>query len=76
MGFAAAAPGLARKPLLVLTADDGLAAGSDLVATIRKAGGTRVSAIHVATDHSWNTARIRLAREILRWLAALPKQAK
>jgi pimeloyl-ACP methyl ester carboxylesterase len=74
MGFAAAAPGLARKPLLVLTSDDGLAPGADaLVATIRKAGGQQVSTVHAATDHSWNTARIRLESEILSWLAALPR---
>ena len=74
MGFAAAAPGLATKPLLVLTSDDGLAPGADaLVAQIRKAGGQQVKALHVATDHGWNSARIRLESEILRWLAALPK---
>ena len=74
VGFATAAPGLARRPLLVLTSDDGLAPGADaLVATIRKGGGTMVSAVHVATDHGWNSARVRLASEILTWLAALPK---
>ena len=72
-GFAAATPGLSKKPLLVLTSDDGLADGADtLVASIRKAGGTQVTAIHVATDHSYNTARIRLESEVLRWLAKLP----
>jgi pimeloyl-ACP methyl ester carboxylesterase len=74
MGFAAAAPGLATKPLLVLTSDDGLAPGADaLVAQIRKGGGQQVTTQHVATDHGWNSARIRLESEILRWLAALPK---
>jgi pimeloyl-ACP methyl ester carboxylesterase len=72
--FAAATPGLVKKPLLVLTSDDGLADGANtLVSNIRKAGGTQVTAVHVATDHSWNTARIRLETEVLRWLAALPK---
>jgi len=72
--FAAAAPGLAKKPLLVLTSDDGLAPVADgLVAAIRKGGGTRVTQVHVATDHGYSTARIRLESEILRWLAALPK---
>jgi pimeloyl-ACP methyl ester carboxylesterase len=72
--FAAAAPGLAKKPLLVLTSDDGLAPVADgLVAAIRKGGGTRVTEVHVATDHGYSTARIRLESEILRWLAALPK---
>jgi pimeloyl-ACP methyl ester carboxylesterase len=73
-GFAAAAPGLAKKPLLVLSANDGLAPETDaLIAAVRKAGGRKVTAAHVATDHSWNTARIRLESEILTWLADLPK---
>jgi pimeloyl-ACP methyl ester carboxylesterase len=73
MDFAAAATGLAKRPLLVLTSDDGLAAGADaLVAGVRKAGGTKVATVHVATDHSWNSARIRLETEILAWLAKLP----
>ncbi|WP_293905512.1 alpha/beta hydrolase [Phenylobacterium sp.] len=71
--FAAAAPGLAKLPLFVLTSDDGLAPMSDaLVTTIRKAGG-KVTTLHVATDHGWNSARIRLEMEILNWLATLPK---
>jgi pimeloyl-ACP methyl ester carboxylesterase len=71
--FAAATPGLANKPLLVLTSDDGLAGmGDALVAATRKAGG-QVTAVHAATDHSWNTARIRLETEVLAWLDGLPK---
>jgi len=71
--FAAAAPGLAKKPLLVLTSDDGLADGANtLVANVRKAGGTQVTSLHVATDHSWNSARIRLESEVIRWLQKLP----
>jgi pimeloyl-ACP methyl ester carboxylesterase len=71
--FAAAAPGLSKHPLLVLTSDDGLGPmGDALVADVRKRGG-RVAAVHVATDHGWNSARIRLETEVLTWLAALPK---
>jgi pimeloyl-ACP methyl ester carboxylesterase len=72
--FAAAAPKLAQRPLLVMTSDDGLAfMGHAMVAGVRKAGGVQVREVHVATDHSWNTDRIRLESEILAWLAALPK---
>ena len=72
VGFAQAAPGLAKKPLLVLTSDDGLAGMADaLVADVRKRGGKVVS-FHAATDHGWNSARIRLEAEVLQWLAALP----
>ena len=71
--FAAAAPGLSKHPLLVLTSDDGLAPmANDLVMDVKGRGG-RVKVVHVATDHGWNSARIRLETEILDWLAALPK---
>jgi pimeloyl-ACP methyl ester carboxylesterase len=74
VGFATAAPKLAGRPLLVLTSDDGLApTGDAMVAAVRKAGGTKVSTVHVATDHSWSDQRIRLEREILTWLDGLPK---
>jgi pimeloyl-ACP methyl ester carboxylesterase len=75
--FAAAAPGLATRPLLVLSADDGLAAGTDaLVAAVRSHGGNAVTAVHVATDHTWDSARIRLETEVLTWLQALPGAPK
>jgi uncharacterized protein len=70
--FMAGATAMASKPLLVLTSDDGLAPMSDaLVAEVRKAGGKNVTAVHVATDHSWSDKRIRLQAEILSWLARL-----
>jgi acetyl esterase/lipase len=67
-----AAPRLARLPLLVLTSDDGLAPAADaLAATVRKAPGARVASVHVATDHGWSGARIRLEQEVLGWLERL-----
>jgi len=70
--FEAAAAGLARRPLLVLTSDDGLAPmGEGLFLDVKRRGG-RVKIVHVDTDHSWNTARIRLQTEIIGWLATLP----
>jgi pimeloyl-ACP methyl ester carboxylesterase len=73
LGFAAAAPGLAKHPLLVLTSDDGLGPPAEaLAADVRKRGG-RVTAVHVATDHGWSDRRIRLESEVLTWLADLPK---
>jgi hypothetical protein len=71
-GFAQAAPGLARMPLLVLTSDDGLAPMSDaLVADLKKRGDVRVTAIHQATDHSWSGKRIALEAAVVNWLQAL-----
>ena len=69
---AAGAAGLAKVPMLVLTSDDGLAPGSDsLVAAIRAAGGSRVTTAHVATDHSWSDARLKLEALVTDWLGAL-----
>ncbi|MDK2761012.1 MAG: alpha/beta fold hydrolase [Sphingopyxis sp.] len=70
--FVKAAPQLADTKLFVLTSDDGLAPMSKaLSSAIGKAGGTSVRTVHVATDHSWSDARIRLQTEILNWLATL-----
>jgi pimeloyl-ACP methyl ester carboxylesterase len=69
----ATAPQLVRMPLLVLTADDGLAAHSDsLVAAIRRLGGTRVTTVHAPTDHAWSDRRVTLMSAVLRWLDRLP----
>ena len=71
--FSAAAPGLAKHPLLVPTSDDGLGPPAEaLAADVARRGG-KVTALHVATDHGWNTARIRLETEVINWLEALPK---
>lgn len=73
--FVKAAPQLTGTNLFVLTSDDGLAPMSNaLSAAIAKAGGTGVKTTHVATDHSWSDARIRLQAEILSWLATLAPQ--
>ncbi len=67
-----AIPGLARVPLLVLTANDGLAAeGTALADSVRARGNARVTTVHVATDHSWSDRRIELETLVLRWLAQL-----
>ena len=68
--FAQAAAGLAHLPLLVLTANDGLAAHSDaLVRRVRALGNTQVTTLHQPTDHSWSDKRIALESAVLTWLA-------
>jgi uncharacterized protein len=68
-----AVSGLARLPLLVLTAEDGLAPAADtLVTSLRHAGDRRVTVVHEATDHSWSDRRIFLESTVLRWLQQLP----
>jgi pimeloyl-ACP methyl ester carboxylesterase len=64
--------GLTKTPLLVLSADDGLAPGTDrLVKEIQAKGGQKVTTIHAATDHGWSDHRIFLESAILTWLAGL-----
>jgi uncharacterized protein len=67
-----AAPGLAKMPLLVLTANDGLAPDADaLVHAIEVVGGHKVTEVHVDTDHSWSDHRIALESAVITWLASL-----
>jgi uncharacterized protein len=67
-----AAAGLTQVPLLALTANDGLAPDTDaLVRAIQGKGGHKVTALHVATDHSWSDRRILLESEIIKWLNEL-----
>jgi hypothetical protein len=67
-----AVAGLSRIPLLALTADDHLAPDTDgLVKAIREKGGDKITAMHVATDHSWSDHRIALESTIVTWLAGL-----
>ncbi len=70
--FDTAVAGLTQTPLLVLSADDGLAPSTDkLVKEIEAAGGTKVTTLHAATDHSWSDHRIYLETTIINWLATL-----
>ena len=65
--------GLSQLPVLVLTAEDGLAPAADtLVTSLRRAGDRRVTVVHEATDHSWSDRRIFLESTVLRWLQQLP----
>jgi pimeloyl-ACP methyl ester carboxylesterase len=64
--------GLVQMPLLVLSADDGLAPSADkLVKAIGAKGGRKVTAVHAATDHSWSDHRIFLEVTVINWLTAL-----
>jgi pimeloyl-ACP methyl ester carboxylesterase len=73
MSFAAAAPGLAKIAVLVLNSDDGLAPQTEALFMDLKKRDGRAKIVHVKTDHSWNSARIRLQAEIIGWLATLPR---
>jgi pimeloyl-ACP methyl ester carboxylesterase len=72
--FAAAAPKLVGRRLLVLYGDDFVTADSvKLLAEIRAAGG-KPQSVHVATDHSWSDHRIALEALVINWLQGLPTQ--
>jgi hypothetical protein len=67
------AAGLAKLPVLILTADDGAAAPAEaLAAAIKSDGGKRVETKHFTTDHSYSGARIALEETIISWLNSLP----
>jgi len=70
--FESAVAGLAQTPLLVVTSDDGLAPEADgLVKAIQAHGGKKVTATHMATDHSYSDHRIALESAVITWLAGL-----
>jgi hypothetical protein len=70
--FANAMPGLKDVPLLVLSANDGLAPQTDaLIQAIQAEGGHNIKAIRVATDHSWSDHRIFLESTVIEWLTTL-----
>lgn len=72
LGLSEAADGLKDRPLLALTADDGLAPASEALANaIRARGGSQVTLIHTETDHSWSDRRIDLESRVILWLQAL-----
>lgn len=71
--FTNAVAGLKDLPLLVLTANDGLAPHTDaLVQAIQAQGGTHIKSIHAATDHGWSDHRIYLESVVVQWLATIP----
>lgn len=71
--FVKAAPQLTGTSLFVMTSDDGLAPMSSALSTAvgKAGGGAKLRTQHVATDHSWSDARVRLQAEVLGWLETL-----
>ena len=73
--FVAFAPKLASRPILVITADDGLVPTNNaFVAALKKAGAANVTAIHMPTDHGYSDHRIALETAVLMWLDSLSKR--
>jgi uncharacterized protein len=63
---------LTSRPLLIVTADDAYARGQQgFAGALRRAGNTRVSTLHLDTDHAYSDQRGPLSGAILRWLATI-----
>ncbi len=68
----AATDGLAHMPMLILTANDGLASHVEpLAERARALGNKRIVVVHRATDHSWSDSRIFLESTVIGWLQKL-----
>jgi pimeloyl-ACP methyl ester carboxylesterase len=66
------APGLASRPMLIVTSDDGLTQPLDALTTnLRSLKNTRVTTLHLATDHAYSDQRIALQATVLNWLGTL-----
>jgi hypothetical protein len=66
---------LKNRPALVVTSDDGLAPGNDaFAAALRAAGDSRVTTLHLPTDHSYLDQRTELPDAVVRWLGTLPPE--
>ena len=73
--FADAVRGLTHTPMLVITADDGLAPESDsLVQRLRARGNSTITTLHEPTDHSYSDKRIALETGVINWLDSLGKR--
>ena len=71
--FSANAKALSTRPLLVVTADDGLQTADEALAdAVRKDGDTSVVTQHFATDHSYSDKRQELSAAVVQWLQDLP----
>jgi pimeloyl-ACP methyl ester carboxylesterase len=61
-----------KRPLLLITSNDGLAPGANhLAEAVRHQGNVQVSEQHFTTDHSFSDHRIALEAAVLTWLATL-----
>ena len=66
--FLALAPKIAPRPLLVLSANDGLRASNEALTAALKKAGCVVTHAHMDTDHGFSDHRIALETAILHWL--------
>jgi len=73
--FLAKVDALKGRPALVVSSDDGLApSNAAFAAALKKEGNTRVTVLHLNTDHSYSDQRGALSTAVLHWLATLPSE--
>jgi pimeloyl-ACP methyl ester carboxylesterase len=64
---------LGKRPLLIVTSNDGLASANEALRdAVKAAGGADPTDVHFATDHSYDDQRIALEAAVIRWLENLP----
>jgi pimeloyl-ACP methyl ester carboxylesterase len=74
--FAKKIEALKMRPLLIVSSEDAYGRGNEAFAdALRLAGNSRVSTLHLPTDHVYSDQRGPLAGAVLRWLATLAPQA-
>ena len=56
------------RPVLDITANDGLRASNEALVAALKQAGSPVTSIHFDTDHAFSDHRIALQTAILKWL--------
>ena len=67
--FAKLAPALGKRPVLLITADDGTGANSEaLFQLLKGAGSTHSAHLEIKTDHPFSDHRIALQSAIIGWL--------
>ena len=66
------APGLAKRPLLIVTANDGLKGDAENLVKAIGEGAAPITQVHLETDHSYSDQRIALEAAVIRWLENLP----
>lgn len=66
------ASAMAKRPLLIVSSNDGGKPGADALAGAVTGAGGAPARVHIATDHSYNDSRIALQAAVIRWLENLP----
>jgi pimeloyl-ACP methyl ester carboxylesterase len=66
--FAAFAAKIAPRPMLVLSANDGLRASNEALTAALKQAGSPVTYLHMDTDHGFTDHRIALESAVLGWV--------